>query len=104
MSKRKSKAMPPLPEIPEPKKTPAELARERAPQAEIMRLLRSISGNFAQRDLNRAVVLAKMAARREGPRVGFFERVGRQYRTLADEGPVLEGHEARATALLPGGR
>ena len=97
MSKRTSKAIatvpPPLPAIPEPKKTPAEIARERAQQAEIRRLLREISGNLTQHDLNRAVVLAKMAARREGPLVEFFERVGRQYRKLADEGPVIEANE-----------
>jgi hypothetical protein len=106
MSKRTSKAIatvpPPLPVIPERKRTPAELARERAQQAEIRRLLREIRDNLTTHDLNRAVVLAKMAARREGPLVEFFEKVGRQYRKLADEGPVVEGREARATALLPG--
>ena len=95
MRRRPSKAvatvLPALPAIPEPQKMQAELARERALKAEIMRRLRDINETLTQQDLDRAVVLAKMAAHRRGPLVDFFEEVGRKYRKLADEGPIVEG-------------
>ena len=98
MRRRTSKAvatvLPTAPAIPEPHQTAAEIARDRAKQAEIMRLLRDINENLTQHDLNRAVVLAKMAARRQGPLVDFFSEVGRKYCKLADEGPIEEGKKA----------
>ena len=80
-----------LPDIAGPPKSEAELARERFYKEETRRLLDSISDNLTQQNLNRAVKLAQMAARREGPLVKFFEEVGFKYREWADKGAVVEG-------------
>jgi hypothetical protein len=79
--------LPPPPAIPVPQKTEAELAHERAQNAEITRRLIEINDALMQQNLDRAVRLAQMAARRQGPLVDFFEKVGLQYYKLADEGP-----------------
>jgi hypothetical protein len=79
--------LPPPPAIPVPQKTEAEIAHEREQNAEISRLLTKITDCLIQENLDRAVRLAQMAARRQGPLVDFFEKVGLQYYKLADEGP-----------------
>ena len=94
--------MPAPPAIPEPKKTAAELARERAHQAEIMRLLNSIRANQIKQNLDRALRLVQMAQRGQGPLIEFFEQVGFKYADLADNGPIVEG--GRRLKLIEGDR
>jgi hypothetical protein len=93
-------ALPAPPAIPEPKKTAAELARERAQQAEIMRLMRSIRTKQVEQNLGRALRLVQMAQRGQGPLIEFFEEVGFKYADLADNGPIVEG--GRRQRLLRG--
>jgi hypothetical protein len=93
--------LPAPPAIPEPKKTAAELARERAQQAEIMRLLNSIRANQVKQNLDRALRLVQMAQCGQGPLIEFFEEVGFKYADLADNGPVVEG--GRRLKLIEGG-
>jgi hypothetical protein len=83
--------LPPPPAIPEPQKTEAELAKEAFEKAEIARLIREIREEQREDSLSRAVVLAQMAHRRQGPLVDFFEELGRRYAKLADEGPQRAG-------------
>jgi hypothetical protein len=76
-------AFPSPPAIPEPPETD----RDRALKAETMRLLAEIKENLYQQHLARAVNLALMAQRRQGPLVEFFVQLGRKYADLADNGP-----------------
>jgi len=75
--------LPPPPAIPEPPRTEEDQAKKR----ELARLIKKIGETITQQNLDRAVVLAQMAARRQGPLVDFFEELGRKYYKLADEGP-----------------
>ncbi len=91
MPRRKSAAgathtgdvFPSPPAIPEPPETD----EDRAGKARTMQLLRQIRENLREQHLARAVVLAQMAYRRQGPLVEFFEELGFKYGKLADEGP-----------------
>jgi hypothetical protein len=78
---------PPPPAIPAPQMTEAEIARETEQKAEISRLLRKLADDALQNNLDRAVRLAQMAARRQGALVEFFQMLGVQYYKWADEGP-----------------
>jgi hypothetical protein len=108
MARRKSaggathvgEVLPPPPAIPEPQKTEAEIAKERHQKAEISRLIREIREQQIETNLTRAVALAQMAYRRQGPLVDFFEELGRKYAKLADEGPPRAGPGLR---IIDGG-
>jgi hypothetical protein len=91
----KHTALPALPAIPEPKKTAAEIARDREARAEISRLLRDIRANQVEQNLGRALRLVQMAQRGQGPLIDFFTEVGFKYADLADSGPVVEGARRR---------
>jgi hypothetical protein len=80
---RTGDVLPPPPAIP----TPPETDEDRAGKARTMQLLRQIRENLREQHLARAVVLAQMAYRRQGPLVEFFEELGFKYGKLADEGP-----------------
>jgi hypothetical protein len=67
--------------------TEAQIAKERYQKTKILGLLNKINDDLMQQNLDRAVLLAQMAARRQGPLVDFFEKLGLRYYKLADEGP-----------------
>jgi hypothetical protein len=69
-------------------------------KAEISRLIREIREQQIEASLSRAVALAQMAYRRQGPLVDFFEELGRKYARLADEGPSRHG---RGLRIIDGG-
>jgi hypothetical protein len=73
--------LPPPPAHPPP--TEAELAKSR----EITRLLRELTADLKQRNLDWAVALAQQAARGRGPLVDHFAELGRRF------GPSLQAHE-----------
>jgi hypothetical protein len=94
-------ALPAPPAIPEPKKTAAEIARERALKAETMRLLNSIHARQVDQNLARALRLVQMAQRGQGPLIDYLVDLGFKYADLADNGPVIEG--GRRQRLIEGG-
>jgi hypothetical protein len=84
-------ALPPPPPIPAPKLIEDDLRKK----AEIRRLLAELTEVVTQNNLDRAVRLAQMAARRQGPLVEFFQTLGLQYYKLADNGPEKPGPALR---------
>jgi hypothetical protein len=95
-------ALPAPPAIPEPKKPAAEIARDRALQAESMRLIREIRAMQVKQNLGRALRLVQMAQRGQGPLIDYFAELGFKYAELADNGPVVEG--GRRLKLIEGDR
>ena len=89
--RRAAPALPPLPAIPEPEMTPAELAHKQAQQAEIMRLLDSIHANQVKVNLSRALSLVLMAQRGQGPLIDYLTDLGFKYAKLADNWPQKTG-------------
>ena len=75
--------LPPPPAIPPPAVTEEDLRKKE----EISRKIADLTEMVTQRNLDRAVVLAQMAARRQGPLVEYFQKLGLQYYKLADYGP-----------------
>jgi hypothetical protein len=67
-----------LPPPPMPPKTEQELAESR----EICRMLEELTRIVIQQNLDRAVILAQMAARHQGPLVEHFGELGRRYAHL----------------------
>lgn len=82
-----------------PPPMPPKTAEEQAKKALIIRMMRELADDLQQANLNRAVRLAQMAARGQGPLVEHFAELGRRYADLADFGPpkpqlrVIEGGE-----------
>jgi hypothetical protein len=97
MTKR---ALPAPPAIPEPKKTAAEIARERAKKAEIMRLMAEIRAQQVEQNLARALRLVEMAQRGQGPLIDYLVDLGFKYADLADNGPMIEA--GRRQRLIQG--
>ena len=75
--------LPPPPDIPAPPVTEDDLRKKE----EILRRIAELTEIATQHNLDRAVRLAQMAARRQGPLVEFFQKLGLQYYKLADYGP-----------------
>ena len=73
----------PPPAVPEPPVTEDDLRKKE----EILRRIVELTEVVTQQNLDRAVRLAQMAARRQGPLVDFFQKLGLQYYKLADYGP-----------------
>jgi hypothetical protein len=85
-----------------------EAEREMAESQEICRRLDELTRIARQNNLNRAVILAQMAARGRGPLVDHFAELGRRYAHLVEarskpclrviEGDQTDGKQSDLTA------
>ncbi len=64
-------------------------------KAELSRMIAELTDTVTHQNLDRAVVLAQMSARRQGPLMDFFKRIGRDYYKLAEYGPQKPGRRLR---------